>query len=260
MLYSIIIINYKTLQLTKECLTSLFALKDKVNFEIIVVDNASNDGSLEALKEEFNDKIKLIESKINLGFAKANNLAAKIARGEILFFLNSDTVITENIFTNNLELFSKDNNIGIISPSIYTGNNKEQDYYYGKFPTIINLLFKNKAKIKSNNKIIKTNWVSGCSLFIKKDLFNIINGFDENFFLYFEDIDLCKRINDLKYKIIVNKNIKITHLGGKSIKENKKRKKEYYKSQNYYFKKHYNKLTQIIMRILRFPIKILKTL
>jgi hypothetical protein len=86
MLYSIIIINYKTPQLTKDCLISLFALKDKVDFEIIVVDNASSDGSVEILKTEFKDKIKLIESKTNLGFAKANNLATKTAHGKYFSF------------------------------------------------------------------------------------------------------------------------------------------------------------------------------
>ncbi|NCN21946.1 glycosyltransferase family 2 protein [Candidatus Falkowbacteria bacterium] len=248
--YSIIIINYKTQELSANCIASLLALKNQEDFEIILVDNASGDNSLEFLEKEFEGKIKIIPSLVNLGFGGGNNLGAKEAKGEFLLFLNSDTLVKEDIFKSALDIFRQDEKIGLISPLLMTEEGLEQKDAYGPWPNLKNLIFK-----RTNNY---PDWLSGCALFIRKSLFEELKGFDENFFLYFEDVDLCFRASKLGYKVKVDRNSKVIHLGGRSLKDNRQRKNSYYKSQDYYFKKHYGLISQIIMRILRLPVKVWK--
>lgn len=255
MTFSVIIINYRTYLLTKSCLTSLLSLKSKDRFEIVLVDNASNDGSIEALDEIFGDKIKIIKCKENLGFSGGNNLGSKKAQGEYLLFLNSDTEVSEDIFNSAKNIFKSDKKIGIISPLLLDKYGNEQKNSFGSFPNLKNLII-NKSFINKNNKI---QWLSGCALFISKKIFYELKGFDEKFFLYFEDVDICKRASDIGYRCHLDKNTNITHLSGQSLNKNRKRKLIYYKSQNYYFKKHYGLALQIIMRIMRLPIKLWKT-
>ncbi|MBN2854211.1 glycosyltransferase family 2 protein [Patescibacteria group bacterium] len=253
MLYSIIIINYQTPQLTSTCLRSLLALPSKNDWEIILIDNASGDNSLKIMNQEFSqeikeEKIKIIASPINLGFGGANNLGAKEARGEFLLFLNSDTVVKEDIFTSALNIFRQEDGVGLVSPLLITKKGLEQKDAYGTWPSLKNLILR-----RSGSKI---DWLSGCALFIKKSLFKELRGFDKNFFLYFEDIDLCRRAFKLGYSTKLDRTSRVVHLGGQSLKNNRQRKRNYYKSQNYYFKKHYGLRSQVFMRILRFPLKL----
>jgi GT2 family glycosyltransferase len=253
MSFSIIIINYKTEQLTINCVNSILALPDN-NREIIVIDNASGESSVKIIENELGGKIKLIKNQINLGFAGANNQGAALAQGDFLLFLNSDTIIKDNIFKNIENLFINDSQIGIISPRLKTENNNYQKMAFGLFPTFWKIITRKSQKeinIESSEKQREVDWVSGCSLFIKKDVFNKTGGWDDNFFLYFEDIDLCKRVKDKGYKIIVDNTNSIIHLGGKSLKANKERKKYYYASQDYYFKKHHNIFTQLGIKVFR---------
>lgn len=244
---SIIIINYKSFPLTKQCLDSLLSTKIKLNYEILVVDNNSNDQSFEKLSLYFSNKVILIKSDSNLGFARGNNLASKSAKGEVILFLNNDTIVNNDIFSSAIKLLRSDQRLALISPIIITPDNKEQDNYFGHFPNLGNTIFKKKTK--------SIEWLSGCCLFIKRNIFQELNGFDENFFLYFEDVDLCLRSYSFGYKLQVDNESKIIHLGGKSLESKRVRKKHYYKSQNYYFKKHFGKTKEIIMRLLRVPKK-----
>ena len=264
---SIIILNYNTKELTRNCINSILDHSD--NYEIIIVDNNSGDDSVNYLENIFKDSISIIRNNKNLGFAAANNIGSKQASGDILLFLNSDTIVKENIFASIVKTFDDNERIGIVSPKIILSDGSLQDNSFGQYPTILNTILskllsrKNvNNKIKDNNKIkaIKNvNWVSGCCLFIRKNLFEQVNGFDANFFLYFEDVDLCKRVFNLDYMICIDNNSEIMHLGGKSIKKNSTRKKHYYKSQDYYFKKHLGVSRATLMKILRTPIKIIKS-
>jgi len=257
MKFSIIVVNYKTKNLTENCINSIFTFF-KNDFEVILVDNNSSDGSIEYLERNFKDKIKIIKNNKNKGFGVANNIGVKIAKGECLFFLNSDTIIKNDFLFSVDSLFNKDKKIGIISPELILKNGNRQNYAYGKFPKILNIIFnKIKNREKNKNNIIETDWVSGASLIIRKKIFNSVNGFDKNFFMYFEDIDLCKRVKELGYKIIVNLNFKIIHLGGQSIKIFTKRKKYYYLSQNYFYRKHHGFFKMLIIKTIRLPYKII---
>jgi hypothetical protein len=251
---SIIIINYKTAGLTINCVNSILSSAGNDNKEIIVVDNASEDVSSEKLEQELGNKIKLIKNKTNAGFGGGNNKGASVARGDFLLFLNSDTIIKEDIFSDCLEIFKRNKDAGIISPGLKINKDSYQPFAFGSFPTLRRLVARSgKKEIKKIKKgdILETDWVSGCALMIRKDLFRKIKGWDEGYFLYYEDVDLCKRVKKEGYKVIVNLRVDLLHLGGKSLGENKKRKKHYYTSQDRYFKKHHHFLTYAGMKIIR---------
>ncbi|MFA4834328.1 MAG: glycosyltransferase family 2 protein [Patescibacteria group bacterium] len=256
--FSIIITNYNTKGLIKGCLNSIFSSCGLGNFEIIVVDNNSGDGSAEMLNGDFNQRIKLIANKKNIGFGPANNRGAKIAKGEYLFFLNSDTVIKEDILTPLKEFFILNPTAGVISPRLILSDGTNQKYAYGRFPGLVGLLARNSGQESDKNKSgFTVDWVSGAALAIRKNVWEKIGGFDEKFFMYFEDIDLCKRTKDINYKVAVLPSETVIHLGGQSLRDNKTRKKYYYLSQDYFYKKHYGKLKLVLLKIMRWPYKLI---
>lgn len=258
--FSIIIVNYNTKVLLHNCLQTVLKNFNHKNFEIIIVDNNSTDGSVEMLERDYQKKIKLIKNDKNIGFGPANNRGAKIANGEYLFFLNSDTRIEDDIFTIVNNIFKQNKSIAIISPKLLLKNGVEQDYAFGDFPKFLNLILHKFYKKNKEDLIIDTDWVSGAAMFIRKNIFEKAGGFDEKYFMYFEDIDLCKRIKNSGYKVLYVKDCYITHLIAQSPLLFNQRKNIYYKSQDYFYKKHYSKTSLYLMRILRFPIKFISFL
>lgn len=252
MIFSIIIVNFNTKNLLNNCIDSILNNCDRSNYEIIVIDNGSKDGSVEMIKKQYSDNLKVIINQENKGFGSANNKGAKIAMGEYLFFLNSDTVIKDDIFLELEQSFKKNKNTGIIAPKLLLDDGSEQPFAFGNFPKIINVIIKKFAPSqKYKESSFKTDWVSGAALVIKKDIFEKIGGFDEKIFMYFEDIDLCKRVNELGYDVVVNPLVKITHYCAKSPVQFKNRKEYYYRSQDYFYKKHYGPFKANLARMLR---------
>lgn len=260
MLFSVIIVNFNTKGVTRECLLSLFAHVKAESFEVILVDNDSKDGSVAYLEKEFGGKIKIIANNKNVGFGAANNLGAKAARGEYLFFLNSDTLLKSDILPE-LKNILAGSGVGIVAPKLITANGKEQADSFGRHPTLLRSVL-NKLRLGGevdlSASLYEVDWVSGAALAISKKLFDRIGGFDENFFMYFEDIDLCKRVADSGLKILVDRNARVTHLVGGSEIGKRNRKALYYKSQDLFFLKYHGHPRAIVMRILRLPIKLLR--
>ncbi|MFA5050712.1 MAG: glycosyltransferase family 2 protein [Patescibacteria group bacterium] len=254
MVFSIIIVSYNSKNWLEDCLRSILKYLADIKLEIIVIDNNSTDESKRFIREKF-PTIKLIENDKNSGFGQANNQAAKIAQGDILFFLNPDTLIQENIFQKIINAFEQDSEIGIVAPQLVLPDNSLQPWAYGKEEGIMGII---KNKLKNNllayqlaNLFTDVDWVSGAALAIRRDIFEKINGFDEKFFMYFEDRDLCLRTKKLDYKIAVLPDAKVIHFGGKSSGGDKQRKKLYYQSQDYFWQKHYGFLRSILMRSVR---------
>lgn len=260
---SIIIINFNTPNLTINCIESLIKFHAEIDLEIIVVDNASSDNSLEMLKNSFGHTIKLIPSDINLGFAGGNNLGAKSATGKYLIFLNSDTIINSDFITPCVKILEENENIGAISPRLILPDKTLQQSSYGIFPTIWRLLLQKTKKdpiAQYKNGYFLTDWISGCAFIIKKSIFQEIGAWDEKFFLYYEDIEICKRLHDKSYQVAVSQNASIVHLGGQSLKLNKVKENHFYTSQDYYFKKHHGAFNMLIVKVLRFFYKIYKNI
>ena len=209
---SVIIVNYNSGTYAIDCINALF-LQIDIQFEVIVVDNASNDKSAELLINNFVDRIKFVPSDENLGFAKANNLAAKISNGTFLLLLNPDTVLIQsNTLRSLVDELNSNPHIGLLSPLIDEPRKNKQVYPRYRYPSTHHLKFTETFK-KLPGKIA---WVLGACMLIKRSVFEEIGGFDPDYFLYGEDTDICLKLRLAKYEIGFIENVKIMHVGGAS--------------------------------------------
>ncbi len=251
---SVILVNYKTKDLTINAIKSVFEKTQGIDFEIFVVDNNSQDGSIEAIEKEF-PNINIIKSPVNAGFGAANNIAIKQAKGKYILCLNTDTLLINNAikimydFMEKVEnqkvavcgsvLFNKDLTLGICG-----GNFPNITEIFWKFG-LRNILKKQYLKYKltlTANEIDKQSnidYVTGADILFRKSVLDEVGLFDEKFFMYFEETDLCKRIRDKGYDIKLVKDAKIIHLEGQSNKNTLQKKEISKRSEFYYFRKHH---------------------
>lgn len=259
-LLSIIIINFNSKKYLFESLRSIRQFVMGFDYEIIVADNASTKEKLEPDElKEF--KVRFIRLEKNLGFGTGNNQAAKVAQGEYLLLLNPDTLIVDDSITKMVVFLEKHKEIGALTPLLYQEDGKTlQKNFYCKFQSLGTLTIRryNYQPIDFQEEYMKTDVVVAACLMVKKEIFDSIKGFDENIFMYLEDDDICKRIRDLGYENAVLTTAKIIHLEGKSSNYQTK-KIYYYKSQSYFWRKHYGLFRTILMQIVRWPLKVIKT-
>lgn len=255
---SIIIVNYNTKQLLADCLATVFEKTKDVAYEVIVVDNASTDGSEEYIIERF-PNIKWISSGENLGFGRANNLGAKYASGKYLFFLNSDTLLLNNairIFFDYAESHQYEK-IGTLG-SWLLDKNGTPNSSFGFFPCATNEIkyLLGKYQLPISNDIIEeknVDYITGADLFIEKRLFDEMDGFDKNIFMYYEETDLQYRIarRGLSRKVIPGP--RIIHLEGGSFENKGLSLKRFLMAQtsyNYYLRKNFHGLNYYLNRVM----------
>lgn len=256
MILSICILNYNTKDLTLECLSSLFGQYEKQIYkkevEIIVVDNNSTDGSSASIKSKF-PKVVVFDNKENYGFSKGQNIAAKIARGEYLLFLNSDTQVQDNHLLKAVSYLESSKKVGVLGTKLLNPDRTLQ-LSAGRFYTLLNCLIMLVAGERfgllrySPSEICRVDWVSGASLLVSKRLFNSIGGFDEHFFMYVEDMELCYRIYKKGYVVEFYPDAVILHreLGssnrGFAVAS-------IYEGILYFYKKHKNYIQYIVVKI-----------
>lgn len=199
---SIVIVSWNVKDLLKKCLTSIYENSQNISFEIFVVDNASSDGTVQMVKDEF-PQVYLIENKKNLGFAKASNQGAKIARGRYLFFLNNDTKIDKKALVKLVEKMQKDKKIGICGCQVRSYDGRRV-FHKGIGVDIFGYPIVWK----------KTFYVEGSALMIRKSLFKKLGGFDDDYFMFHEDIDLCWRCWLLGFKVVAVPSATVYHFVG----------------------------------------------
>jgi hypothetical protein len=248
---SIILVNYNGTNFLYDCLSSIKQFVDGSDYEVIIIDNFSTDDSVKIIEEKF-PFFKLICSTDNLGFGKANNLAAKYTQGEYLLFLNTDTILIENTPKILADYLAQNKDAGVVGSRI-TFQDGSYQLSCGKLPNLlIEFLYKMRAlldnrwhhifakiydKIYANVK--EVGWVTGACMMVRRDLFEELEGFDESFFMYFEDIDICKRIAEMGFKVVYYPRTSLIHLLGGSGQHVKKKVNTYYRdSQLYYYHKH----------------------
>jgi len=222
---SIIIVNYHHSHILDNCLESVYRTIEKIQFEVILVDNSSKDDGLEPILKRYT-KIQFINNSKNLGFARANNQGAKIASGDFLLFINPDTVMIEDAIESMLDYIRSDSSIGILGPKVLNSDQTIQ-YSCRKFPTIWSGLFNRYSLMTrlfpknrysrdylmldyDHNSTRSVDWVSGCCMMMSKSTFNKANGFDENYFLFIEDVDICQVIKK-RLRVVYFPNAKIYH-------------------------------------------------
>jgi GT2 family glycosyltransferase len=223
------------------------------SYEWIVADNASEHNLSDQIPEAV--YLRLPE---NYGFAKANNLAAQKARCQYLFFVNPDCTFTENCLPSLMQALQT---AGISGPKVLNEDGTLQ-LSFGPFLSVWNEFQQKKRMSREKTPEIQKwiqslgdfspDYVSGCALMISAELFKQIGGFDEHFFLYEEDVDLCKRVRDNGKRIAYVSSARIAHGRNKSVRKTKDRaRSEYLKSQAYYYQKHHGYLQNVLLRIYR---------
>lgn len=249
---SFIIVNFQSHTLLERCLSSIGRLSE-TNAEIIVVNN--DPAPLELLpKNKFS--LFIIQASHNLGFGAGINLGARSARGEYLFFLNPDAEIITDSISSALDEFTKNPRLAILGGKIVDDQGKPQDWTFGEAITPLRII-KNNLGMDQNKRLRKqkgsllTDWISGGAMMIRKDIFQKLSGFDEKIFMYYEDIDLCRRAKQLGFEILHFPGLVVRHLGGKSFNNKEEQKKHYYQSQDYYFQKHFGKFYAFLIKWLK---------
>ncbi|MBI4128080.1 MAG: glycosyltransferase family 2 protein [Parcubacteria group bacterium] len=265
---SIIIVNYQSTAYLFRLLASIERFLD-ASFEVIVVDNGSDEYERKRLTSVLTGRrrhtVTLMANDTNRGFGAACNQAAKHASGATLIFLNPDTELIDNSLSLVPDYLAKNPEVGIVGGILLDEGRRRLRFTYGKDPSLQNYLLRRvwfnhilppQAKHGIENDPFESDWVSGALLAMPKELLREVGGFDEAFFLYFEDIDLCRRVRAQGKQVIVHPAVQIVHYGGRSFKNRRLQKRFYYASQTKFFRKHYGIFASLMVRIVRLPLMI----
>jgi len=241
----IIILNWNGFKDTKECINSLLKITYK-NYHIVIVDNGSDSNEIDELSNYAN-VISIVRSDVNLGFTGGNNLGIKysLSKGaEFILLLNNDTTVEPDFLEPLIQINNLRENAGISAPQInYFCEPKKIWTYGGSISKLRSsgFAYSDEFEVKSDPDIKKVDFVSGCCMLIKRDVFETIGLFDEKFFLYIEDTDFCYRTKEAGYNIFVTNQSKIYHKVGSSTSEKLKQLPLYYTTRNrlYFAKKNF---------------------
>lgn len=232
---SVIIVTYNTCEMTINCINSVIQKTENLDYEIILVDNASQDESYSTFSQDA--RIRYIYSEKNLGFGKANNLGAKFAKGRYLFLLNSDTLLKNNALYEFVKFMdSSSKNIGCCG-TLLTDAEGHRIHSYGDTHTVLNsidewcvfpilshlglrkYLRKYFHESIPDRDSFEVGFITGADLFIRRDAYEICGLFDPDFFMYYEDSELCARYRKLGFNSVIIKTPSIVHLEGASNKK-----------------------------------------
>ena len=261
---SIVTVNYKSADHLIECLRSIKENLKNLEYEIIVIDNASGDRSVGKIQAAFSD-IVLIENKTNLGFAKANNQGIRHSRGRYILLLNNDTVVLPNAVEAMVGVLKRSADIGIVGCRLLNPDKTPQQSFGSAAGFIGDLLqstFSNTLFANSSNPIVekilarlhrsgkKVGWVCGACMLCRRESLEETGLLDENFFMYKEDMDLCISFRKKNWGIYYTPDAPIIHhLGASVFAKPFETAIEYRKSQLYFYKKHYGWMGLLCLKI-----------
>ena len=209
-LVSVIIVNYNGKNHLEKCLESLMKINYN-NYEIILVDNNSSDGSIQFI-EKFYPSIRLIKLKDNLGFAEPNNIAVKESKGDLVLFLNNDTTVDPNFISEMIKVIKNDPKIAICQSLLLKPDGTVDSS--GDFLTTLGRAYSSKEKPEQVREIFSPR---GASMLVKKNIFIELGGFDKKFFATFEDVDLGWRAWIAGYRVLIVPKSVVYHVGGQTL-------------------------------------------
>lgn len=262
---SVVILNYNTRDLLRQCLASL-----NYDCQIIVVDNNSTDKSIGMVKREF-PRVEVLAREVNDGYTRGNNAARRLAMGEFVLFLNSDTKAFKDTIETMVDFMVRDSTIGVATCRTELPNGQLYYASHRGFPTPLNSLLyflglPSSYYPKYQNVVHEIDACSGTFLLIRKTILDKINWFDEDYFSYGEDIEMCYRVKELGYKVMFNPEVKLIHYWGATSglkstskevayqdEENKKRwNKARYDAMKIFYDKHYRQKYSELFRLIVF--------
>ncbi len=261
---SIVIVNYNVRYFLEQCLQSVFDAINNINAEVIVVDNNSHDTSCEMILNKFS-RVKLIANKKNTGFSKANNQGVAIANGAYVLILNPDTVVAEDTFEQLLNFAKSKTNLGAIGIKLIDGTGTFLPESKRGIPTpkvsfnkLTGISSKQTGKYYAthlqHNESGVVEILVGAFMFMKKNIYNEVKGFDEDYFMYGEDIDLSYKIHKKGYQNYYFSDTQIIHYKGESTKKDIKYLKHFYGAMKIFYQKHF-KLNRIYDFMMSFGIR-----
>lgn len=252
---SIIIVNYNTSDMVLDCIGSIRKESKETPYEIIVVDNNSEEGQKSKLRGH--DNFTLIELTENIGFGRANNIGAKKATGKVLFLLNPDTLLANDAVSILYRYMSERPDVGICGGNLYDREMNPTHSFHMLHPSILyevdfalNQVFRRirygkNIQFNHSDKPIDVAIITGADLMISKEVWEKVEGFSPDYFMYYEDAELCYQVKKLGYRIVSVPESKIIHLEGGSFTETEKHCRRILEGRFTFFKKHYSRFYNI---------------
>ncbi len=259
---SIIVVNWNTRDLLAACIRSVQQTASSLVNEIIVVDNASSDDSCEMLRRDF-PEVTLIENRENVGFAGANNQAARLAQGKWVFLLNSDAELQAGALQALLTLAESAPRVGIVGAHLINPDGSFQASY-SPFPSLWSefLILSGLGRLcygrwypshgpETANGPQKVDYVEGAALLIRGETYLQMGGLDEGFFMYAEEVDLCRTFHENGWEVYYHPEARILHHGGgSSTGRRTAREGDLYRSRVRFFRKHYGSASALALKTL----------
>jgi len=256
---SIIIVNYNTTKLLCQAINSIIQQTSDIEYEIIVIDNSSDENPEQIIKDKYSENVRFFLSKQNIGFGGANNLGIKSAIGRNIFFLNPDTIILNNSIKLLSDFLDQNKTAGIVGGNLYNLE-KMPAYSFRRFlPSIFwelndllstlpeRIVYGKKSYFNNGTEPLEVGYLTGADIMISREVLNKIKGFDQRFFLFFEETDLSKRIKSLGFSIVNLPDARIVHLEGESFDSKSHRLSFYIESKFTYYRIHFNIFIRIIL-------------
>lgn len=251
---SFIFVNFRSAGLIQGSLAALRTALDKgVTAEYLIINNDPDEReAIDRIGREYPD-LRISHMERNMGFGTANNRGGNLATGEVLFFINPDTLVTRANFSGLLAAF-RFRPKAVYGMALIEASGNREAWSAGAFPSLSRVIFAHLCpgfltQPWCATEIQKTDWVSGAALAIRRNFFQALGGFDETFFLYFEDVDLARRAQDLGGFVGVYPFITLQHRGGQSHTSNQAKKAAYYIGQQRYFEKWRPTVEQFLLSI-----------
>jgi N-acetylglucosaminyl-diphospho-decaprenol L-rhamnosyltransferase len=258
---TVIVVNYRSALLVGDLLESIKRRGDGWVRRIIIVDNASGDGSVAALNATvarlgLGHAVEVVDAGRNAGFGAGNNAGANTAKGieptDLMWFLNPDTLVDDLDLGEAVGWFERDPHVGIVGTGLSDGHG-HADLAGHRDPTPISEFVRNAGALYMLRRYLVSDpgldrpgpvdWVSGASLLVRTSAFEQLGGFDEKFFLYFEEVDLCRRARSSGWKVLYEPRVRVVHLEGQTtgLSRTKARPRYWYESRRRYFVKHFGR-------------------
>jgi GT2 family glycosyltransferase len=249
---SVIIVQYDHPELTRRALESL-RLNNRGDIDVIVVDNGSPDPGTRPATEQFKE-CKTIFNPVNAGFGAANNAGARASRGDILLFLNNDTLVHSEILPQIGEYFASAPACGAAGLRLVNPDGTQQNSSGKTFTVWTIWNTSRRGYVYNTPNTVRRDWVSGAAMAVRRSVFEEVDGFDESYFMYFEDVDLCARIRRAGHEIHYVPSIAVEHLGGGSQPEGMPPalQKEFRSSQLRCYSRYSSTLDNALLRVYLF--------
>ena len=281
MLISVILVSYNTAAMTCQAIETLLQSKCSFDLQLIVIDNASRDNSIQMIQQAF-PQITLIENKTNVGFGRANNQAIPLLKGDYVLLLNTDAFVAPDTLGKTVAFMQTHPDVGILGVKL-VGRNGDLQPSCRYFPTVLNL-FLQRAGLDRRFPDVKyvddmdwdhatprlCDWVPGCYYLIRKEVIEQVGLFDPRYFLYNEEVDHCKTAKNAGWQVMFFPETEVVHIGGESAKSDgaisqvsRQLVALQVESELLYFRKHYGLLsvmTHLLLQIMADFILMLKSL